>query len=335
MTLRPTSRTTTLMGLLAAATLLLFIVDMASGSVALKLADVARAIVGADCPEQVRSIVVELRLPKAIMAMAAGSALAVSGLQMQTVFRNPLAGPYVLGISSGASLLVALLMLGGSALGFSLTSNLGWLGIAGAAWTGSAAVLLMMLAFSRKFNDIMVVLVLGILISSGVGAIVQILQYVSADDALKNFVIWTMGSLGNVTLEQLPIVLGAVAVGFILAVAAIKPLNLMALGDDYATTMGLDLKRSRTLVFASTTLLAGTITAFCGPIGFIGLALPHVGRMLASTADNRILLPATTLIGASTMLACDAVAKTFTLPINSVTAIVGIPLIIWIIIRNR
>lgn len=335
MTLRPTSRTTTLMGLLAAATLLLFIVDMASGSVALKFTDVARAIVGADCPEQVRSIVVELRLPKAIMAMAAGSALAVSGLQMQTVFRNPLAGPYVLGISSGASLMVALLMLGGSALGFSLTSNLGWLGIAGAAWTGSAAVLLMMLAFSRKFNDIMVVLVLGIMISSGVGAIVQILQYVSADDALKNFVIWTMGSLGNVTLEQLPIVLGAVAVGFILAVAAIKPLNLMALGDDYATTMGLDLRRSRMLVFASTTLLAGTITAFCGPIGFIGLALPHVGRMLTLTADNRILLPATTLIGASTMLACDAVAKTFTLPVNSVTAIVGIPLIIWIIIRNR
>ncbi|MDE7411861.1 MAG: iron ABC transporter permease [Paramuribaculum sp.] len=304
----------------------LFAIDMAVGAVNIPISDIWAALTGGDCQQATAKIIIDIRLIKAIAALLAGAALSVSGLQMQTVFRNPLAGPYVLGISSGASLGVALIVLAG--VGSSL-------GIAGAAWAGAAAVLAVMMAVSHRIKDIMVILILGIMFSSGVSAVVQILQYLSNDESLKAFVIWTMGSLGDITWHQMSIILPAIAGGIGLAILTIKPLNMLMFGEDYAMTMGLDVKRARGLIFLSTTLLAGTVTAFCGPIGFIGLAMPHVTRMLLRDSDHRILLPGTILTGAAVMLICDIVSKLFTLPVNAITALLGIPIVIWIVLRNN
>lgn len=314
-------------------TLLLFTLDLAVGSTSIPLPQVWAALTGADCPPSVARIVIDIRLIKAIVALLAGAAVSVSGLQMQTLFRNPLAGPYVLGISSGASLGVALFLLGAPLFG--LSPAMSSLGIAGAAWVGSAVVLLVVGAVASRIKDIMVILILGMMFSSGISAVVQILQYLSRDESLKAFVIWTMGSLGDVTYSQLGILLPAVAAGLILAVVTIKPLNLLLFGEEYARTMGLDIKRSRALLFLSTTLLAGTVTAFCGPIGFIGLAMPHVARMIFRAADHRILVPGTILTGAAVLLICDIVSKLLTLPINSITALLGIPVVILVVLRTR
>ena len=251
---------------------------------------------------------------------------------MQTLFRNPLAGPYVLGISSGASLGVAFFIMAAPLL--SIPAAVGSVGIAGAAWIGSALVLAVIAAAGRHIRDIMVILILGMMFSSGVSAIVQILQYLSHEDSLKAFVIWTMGSLGEVTRPQLLILIPAVAAGLLLGVLSIKPLNLLLFGEEYAVTMGLDIRRSRRMLFLSTTLLAGTVTAFCGPIGFIGLAMPHVTRMIFNDSDHRVLLPATMLTGACILLLCDIISKSLTLPVNSVTALLGIPVVVYVVIKN-
>ena len=311
---------------LSALTAGLFLLDLAVGAVRIPVADVWAALTGGDCPQATAKIVVNIRLIKAVVALLAGAALSVSGLQMQTLFRNPLAGPYVLGISSGASLGVALVVLAG--VGSSI-------GIAGAAWLGAAVVLLVIAAVGHRIKDIMVILILGMMFSSGVSAVVQILQYLSKEEALKAFVIWTMGSLGDVTVPQLAILLPSVIVGLLLAVWTIKPLNLLLFGEEYAVTMGLNIRRSRGLLFLSTTLLAGTVTAFCGPIGFIGLAMPHVARMLFREADHRVLLPGTLLSGAAVLLLCDIVSKMFTLPVNAITALLGIPIVVWVVLRNK
>ena len=319
-------RTSLLFILLTLLTFLLFSLDMAVGTVNIPLREVWSALTGGDCAPAVEKIVLHIRLVKAVVALMAGAALSVSGLQMQTLFRNPLAGPYVLGISSGASLGVALVVLAG--IGSSV-------GIAGAAWAGAAAVLLVIAAVGHRIRDIMVILILGMMFSSGVGAVVQILQYLSKEEALKAFVVWTMGSLGDVTMQQLLVLVPSVAVGLLLSVLAIKPLNLLLFGEEYAVTMGLDVRRSRRLIFLSTTLLAGTVTAFCGPVGFIGLAMPHVTRMLFRDSDHRVLLPGTILTGASVLLLCDLVSKLFTLPINAITALLGIPIVVWVVVRNK
>ena len=320
------SRNVILFMALSVAVVTLFSVDMAVGAVNIPLTDVWRALTGGDCPESTVKIVRNIRFVKALVALLAGVALSVSGLQMQTLFRNPLAGPYVLGISSGASLGVALVVLAG--LGSSL-------GLAGAAWIGSAVVLVLIGVAARRIKDIMVILILGMMFSSGVSAIVQILQYMSKDDALKTFVIWTMGSLGEVTVMQLYIMVPSVLVGLALAVLSIKPLNMLLFGEEYAVTMGLNIKQSRSVIFLSATLLAGTVTAFCGPIGFIGLAMPHVTRMIFDNSDHRVLVPATMLSGASVMIVCDIISKMFTLPVNAITALLGVPVVVGIELRNR
>ena len=322
----------TLLSLLAAA---LFVIDLTTGAVSIPLGDVWAALTGGEAAAPTAKIVRSIRLVKAVVAVAAGTALAVSGLQMQTLFRNPLAGPYVLGISSVASLGVALFILGAPLLGASGHATLSALGVAGAAWVGAAAILAVIAAVSRRIRDIMVILILGMMFSSGVGAVVQILQYLSHEDALKTFVIWTMGSLGDVTSAQLALLLPAVIAGLALSVTVIKPLNLLLLGEQYARTMGLDVGRSRLLIFLSTTLLAGTVTAFCGPIGFVGLAVPHVARMLFRDADHRVLMPGAALIGAIVLLGCDIVSKLLTLPVNTITALVGIPIVVWVVVRNK
>lgn len=312
--------------MLSVLTAVLFCVDLSVGAVSIPVADVWAALTGGDCPDATAFIVRNIRLIKAVVALLTGAALSVSGLQMQTLFRNPLAGPYVLGISSGASLGVALVVLAG------MSSSVG---IAGAAWVGAAAVLIVIASVGHRIKDIMVILILGMMFSSGVGAVVQILQYLSEEESLKAFVIWTMGSLGDVTGTQLAVLAPAVVVGLILAVATIKPLNLLLFGEEYAVTMGLNLRRSRLLIFLSTTLLAGTVTAFCGPIGFIGLAMPHVARMLMRDSDHRVLIPATALAGGAVLLLCDIISKLFTLPINAITALLGIPVVVWVVLRNK
>ena len=320
------SRSAILFAMLAALTLFLFLLDLAVGAVAVPLGDVWAALTGGDCPRATAKIILNIRLIKAVVALLAGAALSVSGLQMQTLFRNPLAGPYVLGISSGASLGVALVVLAG--FGSSI-------GIAGAAWLGAALVLVVIAAVGHRIKDIMVILILGMMFSSGVGAIVQILQYLSKEESLKAFVIWTMGSLGDVTFDQLAVLVPSIIAGLLLAVVTIKPLNLLLFGEEYAVTMGLNIRRARGLLFLSTTLLAGTVTAFCGPIGFIGLAMPHVTRMLFRNSDHRVLVPGTVLSGAAVLLLCDLVSKMFTLPINAITALLGIPIVVWVVLRNK
>lgn len=329
------SRTSVLFTVLIFLVVLLFAVDMSIGATNISLSDVWASLTGGEVPSTTRKIILNIRLLKAIVALVAGMALSVSGLQMQTLFRNPLAGPYVLGISSGASLGVALFILGAPILGIAGNSILSTLGIAGAAWLGAATVLAIIAVVSRRIKDIMVILILGMMFGSGIGAIVQILQYLSNENALKAFVIWTMGSLGDVTATQLALLLPAVVVGLILSVVVIKPLNLLLLGEGYARTMGLNIRRSRQLIFLSTTLLAGTVTAFCGPIGFIGLAVPHVARIIFANADHRILMPATALVGTIVMLSCDLISKVLTLPINSITALMGIPIVVWVVVRNK
>ena len=328
-------RSAILFTILAVLIFLLFVVDMMVGSVGISVRDVVAALMGGECDPMTRKIVVDIRLMKAVVAILAGAALSVSGLQMQTLFRNPLAGPYVLGVSSGASFGVALFILGAPLLGLGGSHILSSFGVAGAAWLGSAAVLAVVGVVSSRIKDVMVILILGMMIGSGVSAVVQILQYLSHEEALKSFVVWTMGSLGDVTFEQLWLIVAAVAVGLTLAVAVMKPMNMLLLGEAYARTMGLNVKRTRMLILLSTTLLAGTVTAFCGPVGFIGMAMPHVARAMFAQADHRVLMPAAAMIGAVSLLMCDIVSKMLTLPLNSVTALLGIPIVVWIVVRNK
>ena len=328
-------RTAILFTVLSLLTAALFTADLLIGSVAVALRDIWAALTGGSCDPAVRDIILKIRLLKAVTALFAGAALAASGLQMQTLFRNPLAGPYVLGISSGAGLGVALFLLGAPLLDVSAHSFVQSLGIAGAAWLGAALVLLIVMAVSRRIKDIMVILILGMMFGSGVSSMVEILQYLSSEAALKSFVIWTMGSLGDVTGGNLALMLPVITAGLVLSVAVIKPLNLLLLGENYARTMGLNVQRTRTLLFLSTVLLAGTVTAFCGPVGFIGLAVPHLARMLFASADHRVLMPASMLSGAALLLVCDLISKSLALPINTVTALMGIPVVIVVVVRNR
>jgi iron complex transport system permease protein len=327
-------RNTILFTLLTALCAVLFVVDIAVGSVAIPFAEVVKSLCGGG-NDEIRSIVVDIRLVRAVVALLAGMALSVSGLQMQVLFRNPLAGPYVLGVSAGASFGVALFVLGAPLLGFTLSPALQSIGTAGAAWIGSAVVLVAVVALSRRIKDIMVMLILGIMLSSGVGALVEIMQYLSSEASLKSYIVWTMGSLGDVTSTQLALLAPIVMVGLAMAVATIKPMNMLLAGERYAASMGLKIERTRTVVLTATTLLAGTITAFCGPIGFVGIAVPHIARILFRSADHRVLLPATILSGVVMMLVGDIVAKYFALPINTVTALMGIPIVIYIVTRNR
>lgn len=334
------SRTYILFAVLIAAAALLFVGDLLIGTTAIPLGDVWAALSGGATSEEYAVIVRELRLPKVIVAAVAGVALSASGLQMQTLFRNPLAGPYVLGVSSGATLGVALFTIGAPIIGLSGNTAVMAMGTTGMAWLGSAAILLLVMMLSRRIRNINVILIIGMMLGSTISAVVGILQYVGTEESLKAFVVWTMGSLTNVTGEQLTLIIPIAAVGTLLSVAVIKPLNMLLLGEGYARTMGLDVGRTRTLIFISTTLLAATVTAFCGPIGFIGLAMPHLARMTFRTSDHRILMPASILWGVVAMLlccvVCDMVARGgVMLPVNTVTSLLGIPIIIIVVMRNR
>jgi len=319
--------------------LLLFILDIFLGSVSINPSEVISAIFK-NSGSNMETIIMRFRIPKAITALVVGIALSLSGLQMQTVFRNPMAGPYVLGISSGASLGVAFIILGSSSsISAESLKGLGNWMLVGAAWIGAGGVMLLIMIISSRVKDIMTILILGIMLSSGISAIVSIMQYFSNDTLLKAYVIWTMGSLGNLTASQLQVLLLSVSAGLLLSILSIKMLNALLLGENYARSIGLNVKLSRTLIFACTSILTGSVTAFCGPIGFIGIAVPHIARILFKTSDHKLLVPGTILTGGAIMLASDIISQLpgsdNILPVNSVTSLIGIPVVIWVIFRNR
>lgn len=329
----------TLFFILFFALLILFLLDIFLGSANIGATEVLNSLFS-DNNELIETIIFKFRIPKAVTALFVGIALSISGLQMQTVFRNPMAGPDVLGISSGASLGVAFVILGFSS-GLSIESIKGfgnWLLVL-AAWTGAGAVMILIMAISARVKDILTILILGIMLSGGISAIVTIMQYFSNETMLKSYVIWTMGSLGNLTEGQLKVLAISVIAGVLLSFMSAKMLNAMLLGENYARTLGMNVTLSRIMIFAGTSIMAGTVTAFCGPIGFIGVAVPHLTRLLFKTSDHKVLLPGTLLTGGAVMLASDIISQLpgsdKVLPLNAVTSLIGIPIVIWILLKNR
>ena len=317
----------------------LFFLDIFIGSVTIRPSEVLNVLFN-HSESSVATIILKFRIPKAITAILVGTALSISGLQMQTVFRNPMAGPDVLGISSGASLGVAMVILGYSTFisptGTGAPGN--WL-LVTSAWIGAAAVMVLMMVITIRVRNIMTVLILGIMLASGISAVVSIMQYFSNETMLKAYVIWTMGSLGNLTSGQLQVLVISIFAGLLLNLLSVKMLNAMLLGESYAATIGLNITSARVLIFASTSILAGSVTAFCGPIGFIGIAVPHLARIIFRTSNHHILIPSTILIGGIIMVVSDIISQLpgyeSVLPINSVTSLVGIPVVIWVIFRNN
>ena len=318
-----------------------FLLDLFLGSVSLPIVEIIKTIfTGKASRPEWTIILFDFRLPKALAALMAGTALGVSGLQMQTIFRNPLAGPDVLGINSGASLGVALLVIGMSFFySTHFSSIVGNWGIVTAACSGAALTLILILIVSAKVKDVMIILILGIMIGAAISSFVSILQFFGNESLLKSFVVWTMGSLAHISKLQLAILFPCILTGLVLSILSIKKLDALMLNEKYAQSMGMNIKSARLLVFSSTSLLAGSTVAFCGPIAFIGIAVPHICRIIFKTSRHKILLAGTMLIGAIALLICDIISQlpgsNLTLPINSVTALVGIPIVIWIILKNK
>ena len=316
--------------------IVIFIAELAFGSVSLSLPQLYAALIDPREGDIAAKILWSFRLPKACAALLAGVALSVCGVQMQTLFRNPLADPYILGISSGAGLGVALFVMG-----FATGTRL-WmidLGMATAAWVGALAVSFLVISAAKRLQSTISLLILGIMIGSVGSAFISLLQYLSSAHTLKTYVMWTMGSFSDVGGTGLAIMALLVAAGLMLSVYNIKDLNVLLMGETYAKSLGVNTVAIKRRIFISTALLAGSVTAFCGPIGFIGIAVPHLARMLFKNANHKVLLPATALLGALLMLFADLVSQLpgsqSTLPINTVTALLGIPVIIMIILQNR
>lgn len=310
--------------------------NISLGSVSIPTKDVFSSIFGVS----ENYIIQYYRLPKAITAILVGSGLGISGLLMQTLFRNPLAGPFVLGISSGASLGVALVILGSGLFGgvFATLLMSKW-SIVIAASSGSFLVLLAVLLVSSKVRDTMAILIIGLMFGSITAAVVSVLSYFSSAEQLQQYIFWGFGSLGNLSWNELLIFFCIYILGLLLTVVSIKALNTLLLGENYAKSLGLNIKQSRLIIILATSLLAGTITAFAGPIAFIGLAIPHMTRQLFNTSNHKILLPAVFLFGAIVMLICDSIAQLptsdYTLPINAITSLIGAPVVVWLLVRKR
>lgn len=319
---------------------LCFIINLTLGSVSVPYSAIVNVFVGNSIPSSWEHIILDYRLPKAITAIIVGSGLGISGLLMQTLFRNPLAGPFVLGITSGASLGVALITMGASLFGGLVLGILAskW-SIVIAATLGSFLVLLTVLMVSVKVRDTMAILIIGLMFGSISAAVVNVLSYFSSAEELQQYFFWGFGSLGNLSWPELSILVSLYAIGIAFSIGSVKTLNSLLLGENYAKSLGLNLKKSRLHIIIATSLLAGTITAFTGPIAFVGLAIPHITRQIFTTANHKILLPAVFIFGAIVMLICDTIAQLpnsdLTLPINAVTALFGAPVIIWLLVRKR
>ncbi|MDE0633786.1 MAG: iron ABC transporter permease [Caldilineaceae bacterium] len=333
---------------LAFVALAAFMLSLAVGSVRIPLDEIVSVLLGGDASKQAwATIVLKFRLPKALTAMLAGAALSVSGLQMQTLFRNPLAGPFVLGISSGASLGVALtVLLAGVAVGLGgSTTLLAGISLAGdtslalSAIAGSGLVLLLVMSVARRVQSGMTLLILGLMFGYTTSALVSVLIYFSVVERIQAYISWTFGSFGGVTWRQLQVMAPAILVGLAGGHLLMKPLNALLLGETYALSLGLNVRRVRLGIIGTSAVLAGVVTAFCGPIGFLGIAVPHLCRSLLHTSDHRLLLPAVSFMGAALALGADIVAglpgSQLTLPLNAVTALLGAPVVIWVILRQR
>ena len=320
--------------------LLLFVMNLCFGSVSIPMKEIWAAVIGGD-DATYRAIVLDYRLPQAITALLAGIGLSVSGLLMQTLFRNPLADPSLLGISSGSSLGVALVVLLGTATGFSVSTLSLWstFGVTVAAFVGAFAVLLLILALSSRLRSMVSLVLVGIMIAYIAGSVTDILKFFSQKEGLHSFVIWGMGSFSNVSKAQLPFFAIAVMAGAIGSFLLFKTLNLLLLGERYAENLGVNIKRSSMLIILASGFLTALITAFCGPIAFLGLAVPHIARFLFKSSDHKLLIPATAFIGMDLALFCNLIARLPSfegnLPINSVTALIGAPIVLWVIFHRQ
>jgi len=316
-----------------------FVGDLLWGSVDIPVSVIGKLLLGKAQEESVYSgILFDLRIPKAITALFTGMALSVSGLLMQTLFRNPLAGPYVLGISSGASLgVAAYVMFSGSfALFFFLPS--GW-GYAIASIVGASVILLLVLLTSFRVSDSVSLLIVGMMFGSITSAFIGVLQSISDPDSVKLFINWTLGSLSTVSWTQLKVMIPLIMAGLLIAVLLQKKLDALLLGENYAKGVGVSIFQTRLWIIVATSLLAGASTAFTGPIGFIGIAVPHIARGIFQTSKHSVILPASMLCGAGLLLLCDIISQLpnsgYVLPINAICALFGAPIIIWIIMRGR
>ncbi|MEH2402913.1 iron ABC transporter permease [Nostoc sp.] len=320
-----------------------FLLDLALGSVDIPINEVVKVLLGQEIEKATwANIILKFRLPKALTATLSGAALGVSGLQMQTLFRNPLAGPFVLGISSGASLGVALVLLTASATTPTLLADLGIIsdfGLVIAASLGAASVLGMMLVVSRRVQDTMTLLILGLLFGYATSAIVSILLQFSSKERIQSYIMWTFGSFAGVTWRQLIVLIPVIVLSLFLAVLQSKSLNALLLGESYARSLGLTVQKTRFSIITSASILAGGITAFCGPIAFLGVAIPHLCRSLFNTSDHRILIPSVIIMGAILALFADLFSQLWVsqivLPLNAVTALIGTPVVTWVILRRN
>ncbi|MBT8394435.1 MAG: iron ABC transporter permease [Flavobacteriaceae bacterium] len=320
--------------------ILCFLLNVNLGSVSIPTKEIFKSLIGTIDNESWEYIIQNYRLPKAFTAVLVGSGLGISGLLMQTLFRNPLAGPFVLGITSGASLGVALVIMGSSILGgfFAIFLISKW-SIVIAASLGSFLVLLAVMVVSTRVRDTMAILIIGLMFGSITAAVVSVLSYFSSAEQLQQYIFWGFGSLGNLSWNELFVFFTIYLIGMLLTIFSIKSLNTLLLGENYAKSLGLNIKKSRILIIIATSLLAGTITAFAGPIAFIGLAIPHITRQIFNTSNHKILLPAVFLFGAIIMLICDSIAQLptsdYTLPINAITSLIGAPVVVWLLVRKR
>lgn len=319
----------------------LFFVNVSLGSVSIPLKDILNTLTGSfTAKESWQTIILHFRLPKAISAILVGSGLSVCGLLMQTLFRNPLAGPFVLGISSGASLGVALLILGSSIFGGFLLTNLvsNW-ALPIAASLGAFLVLSAVIIAANKVRNTMSILIIGLMFGSLTAAIISVLAYFSEAAEIQQYLFWSFGSLGNLSWNEI-IVFGSIYfIGIFGTLSIIKPLNSFLLGENYAKSLGINVKKSRNIILLVTSILTGVITAFAGPIAFVGLAVPHISKMIFATSNHKILIPAVLILGAIIMLVCDSIAQLptseFTLPINAITSLFGAPVVIWLLVRKK
>ena len=322
---------------------LAFALALAFGSVRVPLDQVVTVVFGGTADRAAwETIVRDIRMPRAITAAMSGAALGVAGLQMQTLFRNPLADPFTLGITSGAGLGVALVTLAGGGISLGFASGfgpLGALGLTGAAAFGAALVVVLVLLVSRQVENPVIVLVVGLMIGYAIASLVSMLIWFAEPERVNAYIRWGLGTFRTTTWDDLRIFVPALAIGLLLTAATSKTLNALLLGQEYAASMGVDIRRARVLIIAASSLLAGTVTAFAGPIGFIGIAIPHLARSVLATADHRTLVPACAILGATVTLVAEIIAQVpgadVTLPINAVTALIGAPVVAYVLVRAR
>jgi iron complex transport system permease protein len=335
------NRNTLLFSILTLSLVFLLLLNISLGSVSIPIKDVFNSLTGGNSSKETWDyIIVNYRLPKAIAAILVGMGLSISGLLMQTLFRNPLAGPYVLGLSSGASLGVAMVIMGAGFLPAFLASiMLSSYGIVLASSLGSFLVLLAVLAVSQRLRDTMAILIVGLMFGSLTSAIVGTLTYFSTAEQLQKFTFWSLGNLGNLSWSSIVILSICVVIGLLLSLLSIKPLNTLLLGENYARSLGMNYEKTRLIIIFATSILAGSITAYAGPIAFIGLAVPHIAKLVFQTSNHVVLFWSTLLFGSIIMLICDSISQLpgtdITLPINAVTSIFGAPIVIWLLIRKR